>query len=480
MLDRDQRVRYLTVALAALLGLRALMVVISPAGIGWDFKQYHRAGKRAFEGRIQQLYELPRSVMEEWQRGHLGIGASADSGETGADRLEDGGEAVNSGRLGYVGFPLSAYVWAPVGAFPPRQGILVFKAMCALSLAAGLFLLYPAFRSAAAKQIAALPVYLAIVLLYEPFWFSFSTGGQATPICFLLVVLFHRHFLAGRALLSGLWLAVLIPIKPFFVVFLPVLALARKVRVTASATLLLGLVGGVSLLLLGPDLHREWWTTMRISAGAIAEPWWQNVAILGVAYTWWTVHVGAPLEMVGEPSSAVLHYLVLGFKLLVVALVSYRVLTLPRYDAGERNERHQLTTLSLLLGLFSSSIIWPHYLSFLFPVLIFWLVPRTPLPPIARLLAWLALISTLSVHSRFAQRWVLAALEPFPVGQAAAASLFGSVTLILVFVLFTCYYEPTIRSTQDRPPSDLHRGRNARPPSRSGELMLEDSQRQHL
>lgn len=448
--ERPRKVSsYATAILGVMLAVRAVAVILSPAGLGWDYRQYHMAGERAFEGRMADLYKMPRSVMDEWNRDYLGdreAGTAEESSLPAGNVESDPDELVNSGRLGYVGFPLSAYVWATFGGFSPRAGMVVFKIECALSLALALCLLYPGFRDTARSGVATLPLFLGIVLLYEPFWFSFSTGGQATPHAFLLLVLFWNSLIKDRLVWAGLFLALAIPIKPFLVVLLPMLVLAREIRVTAITLVALTVAVGTSVWMFGVPLHLEWWSTMRVSAGAIAEPWWQNAAILGMVYSFWTFAAGAPLQMIGEPSSTVVEFAISGFKFLVIGLCFYRAATLVRHDLDMPGRRHYATSLGVLLGLFFSSLIWPHYLTFLFLPLIFWLVPRHPLPIPAAILAWLTLLSTLSVHSRFLQHWVLSLLDRFPFLQTATAAFFGSVTLSLAFVLFVGYWTPILGS----------------------------------
>ena len=436
---------YVTAGIGLLLAVRAIVSVLSPAGIEWDYAQYYLAGNRAVEGRMHELYLLSRSTMEAWER-NSGIGTRDDVVELETTGSPD--ELISSGRMGYIGFPLTAFAWAPFGALSKRAGLVVFKLGCALSLALALFLLFPAFRNTARTGHLALPLFLGIALLYGPFWFSFATGGQATPLGFLLLVLFYRLLVQNRVGWASVCLALAIPIKPFFVVILPILFLGREIRSVIYTSAGLAVIMGTSVVLFGLPLHLEWWEVMRISAGGLAEPWWNNVSILGSVYTWWTYTVGAPLEMIGEPDSAWVRYVLLAFKLVVVSLLFYRAATLRSVESDPAQARHHLVVLGVLLPLFISNIVWPHYLTFAFLPLMFWLIPRNSLPTGATVLAWLTLVSTMSVQSRFAQRRVLSLLEGAPLVETLTAVFFGSVTLMLAFVLFVGFYAPMRETTE--------------------------------
>jgi hypothetical protein len=282
-------------------------------------------------------------------------------------------------------------------------------------------------------------VYLGICLFYEPFWFVFAVGGQATPLNLLLFVLFHRFYVQGRSAWAALFLSVGILIKPFFALTLVVFAFAREVRLLRDVGLLLCAEVALSIALLGLPLHIEWITVLRESASGLAEPWWNNSAIAGLIYTLWCAAQGAGLGPAGEAHGPVVAAII-ALKALIAGFFFWLTRRLITHGAASQASRHQLVCLSILFALLFSSIVWPHYLAFLFLPLLFLLAVSKQLPGYGRTLVWLSLVSTLAVQSRFAQKYVLSLIADYEVPQALMAGLFGSCTLILILVLVVGYY----------------------------------------
>jgi hypothetical protein len=434
----------LKVILILLLIGRVALSVYSTAGISWDFANYYRTGKRIFNGQEEDLYRTSLSNMRRFKQfigEHL-------SEQTRSPKQYHPESAVFSGRYGHIGLPISAYVFAPLGAFKPRYALLVFKAQSVLFLASALLLLYPLFQkisSARIRKDLILPLYLFICLFYEPFWFVFATGGQATPLNLFLFVLFHRFYVQDRPLLATLFLSFGILIKPFFVLTVLIFVFARDFRTLRSLIMWLSFEAILSVAVLGWPLHLEWMNVMGESARGLAEPWWNNSAILALFYNFWSVSQGAGLDPAGEIAGPFLG-VVIAFKILVILMFFRFVRYTQAQDLEPQQVRHHMVSLAILFALCFSNIIWPHYLAFLFVPLLFLLVPSLRLPRNGEILAWLILISTLAVQSRFAQRYVLSLLINYPLFQASVAGVFGSGTLILTLVLLMFYHRHIIRS----------------------------------
>ena len=438
------RQRQLIWFLFLLLGARLIVSIWSTAGIRWDFANYYQTAQRITDGDVENLYRLPRSTMTDF---YESIGETSPLPVANGSRSRATAE-VPSGRRGFIGFPISAYLFAPIGFASPRRAVLVFKLQSAVFLVGALVLLYPAFRDSAKHRLTsqqALAVYLLIALAYAPFWFVFATGGQATPVCLFLLALFHRFFILGKPTAAAIPLSVAIMIKPFFALTLPILALAGEWRLILRllACLLAGAVA--SVLLLGWPLHAEWMAVMRDASAGLAEPWWNNSGLFAIVYNlWlgWHHHDLTPAGEIRGPIAGAIGVI----KVLILGYFGVLARRTGRADVDERVKRHHLVAIAIVFALCFSSIVWPHYLAFLFLPLVFWLFPPTPLPRHAEVLVWTILISTLAVQSRAAQRFVLSVLDAYPYPQAVVAALFASGTLLLTLALMLSSHDRLLYS----------------------------------
>lgn len=422
--------RSAVVLIGVLLAIRLGVSVWSTAGIGWDFPNYHHTARIVTGGELHNLYRLPQSRLDRY---HRLIGEPEASGTPTVDRTGD--PYVPSERLGFIGFPISAYVFAPMGWLQPRWAVLLFKATGAIFFVISLTLLYRMARRSGTLTPA---VYLLICLLYSPFWFVFSTGGQATPLNLLLFVLFWRAFAGGQVATAAMWLALGILIKPFFALLLPILVIGGEWRAVLRVGAWLGLGVSVSILFLGWPLHAEWLNVLRVSSQGTAEPWWNNSSIFGAIYTVWSVLMRGELAPAGELHGPILVGVGL-LKLVILGVFAH----LSRQVAGSAMpsaaKRESLAGLAIMFALCFSNIVWPHYLAFLFVPVVLALFRTPPLPKSIALTLWAILISTLAVESRFAQRFALSLIDQVPVAQAVVAGAFGACTMLLTFGLLVAF-----------------------------------------
>ncbi|HZQ09198.1 MAG TPA: glycosyltransferase 87 family protein [Anaerolineae bacterium] len=395
--------------LFALLFLRALFAVSSDAGRGWDFATYYRAGTLLVGGHAQELYAVraPTSVS---------------------------------------GLPISSLVLVPLGFLEERDALLLFKIQSALFLAVALFLLYPYVRARVSNWIQPnliLSVYLLIALLYAPIWFVFEVGGQLTPLALFCLVLFHRFYLEERVVAAALLLSLAILFKPFLGAAVLIFILARDVRFLKYLVLFLAAEIAASLLLFGWHLHLDWLITVSQLARGWTAPWWNNAAIWGVLNELWFGIQGLEANPEG-PEPTLLLGITLALQLLLV-LLFWRLVREIKQAQTSAEQRDFLVMLAIWFSLFLPSLIWPHYLAFLIIPLAFVLVRMPMLSRAGQLLMLLVLLSTLSVESRFAQRFVLALFLTVPVAQSFVAGVFGSGTLILCLLFLVFYHKELVQ-----------------------------------
>ena len=408
---------YTNVILILLITLRVGVSVCLTAGMGWDFPNYYRVGTLLLNGQEEDLYQVNVSG-------------------------------------GIVGFPISSYLFAPLGMFAPRQSLLFFKAQAALLFAAALFLLFRSIQEsgiAVQDKGAMLSAFLLSCLFYEPFWFVFAAGGQSTPFAMFLLVIFYRFYLKGQDWWAALCLSGATLIKPVLAPAALIFVFAGDLRLLRNLMVWLSLAAMASVLLLGWPLHREWLELLISTALSELPPWWNNSSVWGVFYSVWSIKHGGSLDAPEKMQGVSL-----GIILILKALITvwmFRLVHVVKTQNLERQEvRHHLVSLAILFALVLSDIVWPHYLAFLFVPLIFLIVAANRLPLSPRALVWLILISSLAVQSRFAQRYALSTITEYPLVQSLVAGLFGSGTLILTFILFSVCQLDIIRSLRGLKP----------------------------
>src|SRR5262245_28590466 len=188
--EEDVRRRSLPRALVALIAVRLLWNIASDEGMSWDFINFYNAGERIVHWRIAELYRAPRPI---------------------------GGGEIGPGRLDYVGVPISAILFAPFGGLPGRAALVALKTACALAFGLGLIVVYRYGGDRCGSLWSpdvALTLYLLLILFFEPFWFVFTIGGQATPFIFLLLALLVPLYTEGRAGPAAICLSAAILLKP--------------------------------------------------------------------------------------------------------------------------------------------------------------------------------------------------------------------------------------------------------------------------
>ncbi len=310
-------------------------------GQRWDFHNFYNAGTRIWTGQFAALYQPAEPQTVE--------------------------------PMYYVGFPASSLYLAPLGAFRSGIAVRAFKLSCLISMIVGWIVLYPRYREALRGQIPArwlLPLYLAVLLCFEPFWFTFVIGGQSTPHAFALIALFFVAYLNGRNTLAGLCLVLAVLVKPFLVLTLPILLLTGQYRLLFRVAVVGSVVGAASIAIFGWSLHVEWLQIVLQEGARWAAPWTKNASLSAIATNWF-VHVEG-LGTGRQPMPAALLRIIACLKLLTLLWFAWLALRLHRAGLSGQARREQACTLALMFPLFFSTIAWSHYYQvLLIPLLIF-------------------------------------------------------------------------------------------------------------
>ena len=332
------RHRYWAWFLFAVLLCGTLVAIVVPAGPGWDFANFYDAGARVAAGLSEDLYELGRPI--------------------------DGREP--QGLMEFWGTPISAWVYAPMSVLSPSVALMVFKAENALAYFAALVLLYRhnlhfVGRSRLERSRFAL-TFLALAVIYQPFWTVYRVGGQTTATVLLLFTLGFLSYVRGRFLWAALWLIVGIAIKPAFVSVLVILMAVSGTRFFWSSMAVGLLAVGGAMVLMGWSVHQEFLTFV-MSAADRHSPWIYNSSIY--------VPIQTIRSFLPDVASGVVAGAASALRLVVVATTAFLLITSRRQNWSIAVRRHFYFLIALCASLLLSPIVWEHYLAFLFLPLIY-------------------------------------------------------------------------------------------------------------
>lgn len=335
--DDDEARNYLrwTLGFVVLTVVGCIVGIAVPAGLGWDFANFYDAGRRVAAGQFADLYS-PLSP----------IGGQPPQGST-----------------GFFGAPLSAVFYVPLAFFPPRTALVVFKIQNVLAFGAIFAILlkfYRLFVSADARERARFTALFALLfLLYQPFWTIFRVGGQTTPTVLLMLSIGLIAHTVGRFWVSALCVVVAALIKPSLapaVVFLA--CISELAFVWRIAALWVG-AAAISLLLLGWPVHVSFVKQM-LESLQWEYSWYYNSSMyVSLDILRAHVHQGIFLALTYALKAAVV------ITFVWFAWQSRRA----HWTAAAR--RHLCFLLMMTFYLMWSPTVYEHYLSLLFPFLIY-------------------------------------------------------------------------------------------------------------
>lgn len=321
--------------------LAALVGIAVPAGIRWDFGNFYDTGRRVAAGQIQDIYNPAGAI--------------------------DG--RPPHGQMAFWGTPISAALYVPFGLFQPEIALVLFKLVATATFAAGLWLLFEHTRRIAVRRGADpqwyAAAYIALVLLYQPFWTIYRVGGQTTPWIFLLLVLALGRYVRTQWLSAVLLLVLAVLIKPAFVFVPAFLVFVSGRKFLLALTSVAFSAGLLSLALYGWPIHAQFLDLMRHGSSR-PSPWPYNSSLYIVADAFRSITNSIPIPGTGEPVPALIQ---IGLVAFVIATIFLLTLRLRRLE-GEAG-RHAAFLLAISFCLLIMRVVWEHYLSVLFIPLAF-------------------------------------------------------------------------------------------------------------
>jgi len=343
--------------LLVLAGIASTIGILVPAGLGWDFANFYDTGRRALAGQIADIYS-PTSLI---------------------------GGRPPQGSMAFWGAPLSAFFYAPIGLLPPWAALLAFKLAGTLAVAAGLVVLFRQTARLAGLSIEARSRYavafLALALLYQPFWTMYRVGGQTTPFVFLSLTLALRDYLEDKLLATAAWMLLVVMFKPAFVLIPAFLALVSPVRFSVGFAVMGAAAAVSSIALFGWPIHQEFLQVLKAGAGKLS-PWPFNSSLSILADAFRPIVDSLP---VSGPGGGVADGIGIGLKLLVLLLGLVLVRIGGRAHWVVSQHRLYGFAMALSFGLLLSQVVWEHYLAVLFIPLAMLVVAWQELATAARL-----------------------------------------------------------------------------------------------
>ena len=332
-------------ALVVLIAAGCLAGIVVPAGLGWDFANFYDAGRRVASGQIGDLYN-PLSPINGM---------------------------APQGRTGFFGAPLSALFYLPLAPFSAETALILFKIqnVCAFAATFALLLAFyrPLVGSDEVAQRRFMALFALLFLIFQPFWTVFRVGGQTTPTVLLLLSAGLVTHTRGRFWGSAICVVLAALVKPALAPAVLVLAAVAGFAFLWRLGVVLAISGALSLVLMGWPVHAAFLELMSKSS-QLTYAWYFNSSIY-ILFNTIQAYAGS-----GSDWARILAGLTFALKALVVATALVLTYRSRRQDWPEAARRHFDFTLATLFFLLWSPTVWEHYLSLLFPFLIFILATR--------------------------------------------------------------------------------------------------------
>lgn len=335
--DAERFYRRLTFLLLAIIALEAMIGIIVPAGLGWDFANFYDTGRRAAAGQIADIYH-PESLIAG---------------------------AQPQGKLAFWGAPISAYFYAPLSLFSAEWALVIFKLQNVLALFAAWWLLYRNNRqfadASSAEQWKFTALFAGCILLYQPFWSVFRVGGQTTPTVFLLLTIALLNYTKERFDISAACLLLALLIKPGFLFVMLPLGLVSGWRFVRSMAFVSMAFGAVSILLLGWDIHIEFLRVMLLGM-KIDYDWLYNSSLYVAVEN---------LILLAVPPVNVRWLVILEMllKMAVALIFGWLYWKSRQQHLSKLAQRHFDFLMAVAFCLMFSQTVWEHYLTVLFLLL---------------------------------------------------------------------------------------------------------------
>lgn len=389
-------------ALAAILALN-VWGLARPWGLGLDFANFYDIGHKILLGEYSSLYD------------HMAL---------------IGGEEP-LGNMKYLSPPITGWFFTPLPLMSPHVATFWLKFSGALSVMAGLWLLFRQLRPLAVRPDEFFALFWIAAALWQPFWTFMRVGGQTTPFVFLLVVIGHATYLRRQMVATALLFSLIVLLKPVFapIAILLFVTSGNGFRLTAACAAALSIV--LSLWIFGWAPHGAFFRALAEQGDRLLEPWMNSSPVSWIV----PLLIGADDyerdSFLAAPIATLVAALRMALAAGVIAVLSGHL----RRSLPDRARLSLIYNAGLLLVVALSPVIWAHYLMILFPLAAILIAGREHLPGRSR--AMLAAVLALGLFQSFiVMRQIQLGLGIDSLGEIVLFALIKSLPAILVLSIW--------------------------------------------
>ncbi|MEO6224083.1 MAG: glycosyltransferase 87 family protein [Vicinamibacterales bacterium] len=395
----------------------SIIGIAVPAGLGWDFANFYDAGRRAAAGQYADLYS-PLSAI-------------------------DG--RPPQGSTGFFGAPLSAFFYAPLAGFQPATALAVFKFQNVLALGTTFGLLLGFYRPFVSRSVLEpwrfTALFAFLCLIYQPFWTIFRVGGQTTPTVLLLLTMGLIAHTKGRFWTSAMCVLGAGLIKPSLAPAILLLGCVSGVAYLWRTAALWTATGALSLLIMGWPVHAVFLENM-IYRSQLKYSWFYNSSLEVLFITLREYFGQAAATGVLNLTLISVTYALRGAVVLTLLWLALRARRAPVVAAARR---HLEFSLMMVFYIVWSPTLYEHYLSLLFPFLVYVVATNNHFSRQALVLVALIFIFAIGQNLIFIN-WIRYGFELNSLPELVGIALFKSAPVSLTMVLLWLHGRELIQS----------------------------------
>jgi hypothetical protein len=239
------------------------------------------------------------------------------------------------GKLPNLNPPISLLVFEPLANSNYIKAVNVWRLLSLLMYFASLLILASMYKPTLLRILWAVSL--------AGFWHTIGLGQVYTPLLLLIVLAWHSS-MKKQDILAGIFLGLLISIKPNFIIWALLLAVAKNWKTVLASALTAAIMAAIPLLRMRPDVYLQWLEATRVDSHILSMP--GNSSLVGL-----TSRLGSPEIGIG---------LAVLFLVLTVVLVF-------NYNREQVSDQRLVHSAGIFLSLLASPISWAGYTIFTLP-----------------------------------------------------------------------------------------------------------------
>ncbi len=408
----------------ALLFVYSIEAILKPRRLLLDFANFYDAGHKALLGEFGSLYNEFALIGGQDPFGHML----------------------------YFGTPISSLLFAPLALLEPETAAIVFKSFNLVLIVSSLLLLYRHFLPFTDDQNGSNGLFFGLfcvaALLFLPFWTVFYVGGQTTPLILLMLTISLIQFEKERYWVAGVLYALVVLIKPGLAPAAGLLWLfaPRRFKFWAAGSGLFAM--GLSILLLGWPVHQAFLDLLSEHSGSLLGIPYHNSHPTG----WFEPLFVGPDDYDALDSDAqplLLAIMNTGVRWALIATMMYTVWRFTGGTSDTRSQRNLIFVSTLFAGMIYAPVVWAHYLSFLFVILVYGIAMNRHFSKPA-----LGIMALILLSAPIGHIWLMELIEHVlaPMGQldSIVLGIMRATPMTLLVILVLAYRKEFANAYRDR------------------------------